>query len=56
VKVNLHAMTIVVVQGQLKKSVVPLVVNVAVNPDAVQASLQFHKRSMMRWRKRERAV
>jgi hypothetical protein len=49
-------MTIVVVQGQLKKSVVPLVVNVAVIPDAEQASLQFRKRSMMRWRKRERAV
>jgi hypothetical protein len=56
VRVSLPGTMIVVAHGQLKKSGVPLVVNVAVIPDAVQVSLQFHKRSMMRWRKREHAV
>jgi hypothetical protein len=56
VKVSLPVTMTVVVLGQLKKNGVPLVVNVAVIPDAVQVSSQFHKRSMMRWRKRERAV
>jgi len=47
---------IVVVHGQLKKSGVLLVVNVAVIPDAVQVSLPFQRRSMLRWRKKEHAV